>query len=233
MNNPFALAASTVTVYPKQKAWSFSTVNNHKTCPKKIKFAKIDRVPEPPNAAMERGTQIHKACAARIDHGVDQQLVRPDWLAKLDELRQRGAKSEVQLAFTREWEKCEWFGAHVWGRVVIDAHYLMLPKIVQIVEFKTGKVYPDHSTQLRLYALAGFLLYPDAEEARAENWYLDGPPLPHAGYVAQRSALPRLKEEFTEFSRAMLNDELYPATPGPHCRWCGFAKSKGSVCDFG
>ena len=219
--------------YPKQKAWSYSAVSNHATCPQKIRFAKIDRVPEPPSPAMDRGSQIHKACAARIDHGVDQQLVRPDWLMKIDELRARGAKSEVQLAFTKDWIPTEWFGANVWGRVVIDANYMIAPNIVQIIEFKTGKVYPEHATQLRLYALAGFIMHPEATEARAENWYLDGAPSPLVGYVAQRSALEGLKREFTEFARPLLNDDLYPATPGRHCNWCGFAKSKGGPCDFG
>jgi len=101
------------------------------------------------------------------------------------------------------------------------------------IEFKTGKVYPEHATQLRLYALAGFIMHPEATEARAENWYLDGAPSPLVGYVAQRSALEGLKREFTEFARPLLNDDLYPATPGRHCNWCGFAKSKGGPCDFG
>ena len=233
MNNPFASLDMKVAVYPKQRAWSYSTVNNHSTCPLKVRFAKVDRIPEPPNAAMDRGQQFHKACAARIDHGVDQGLITPEWLAKMDELKQRGALSEKQLAFTVDWLPTEWFGANVWGRVVIDAHYLMPPNIVQIVEFKTGKVYPEHATQLRLYALGGFIMYPEAAEVRAENWYLDGPPSPVSGYVAQRSALPRLKQEFTEFPRALLNDDLYPATPGRHCNWCSFAKAKGGPCDFG
>jgi hypothetical protein len=223
---------SGIQTYPKQKAWSYSACSNHATCPKKIKFSKIDRVSDA-TPAMDRGQQIHKACAAAIDHGVDQNLLNPAWLTLVLDLRLRGAKSEKQLAFTKDWIPTEWYAPNVWGRIVIDAHYLMPPNIIQITEFKTGKVYPDHATQLRLYALAGFIMYPEAEEARAENWYLDGPPLPHAGYVAKRSALPRLKEEFAAFAQPLLNDEIYPATPGRHCNWCGFAKAKGGPCEFG
>jgi hypothetical protein len=230
--NPFA-GANAIQTYPKQKAWSFSVVGKHAKCPQVIRFTKIDRLPEPSNAAMDRGTQMHKAAAALIEHDVDQGLLSPQWAARVKELRQRHARSETQLAFDVNWVPTEWYAPNVWGRVIIDANYIISPGIVQIVEFKTGKQYPDHAAQLRLYALAGFILYPDAEQVRAENWYFDGPPSPMPGYVAQRSAVPRLKEEFIAFSAPLLNDELYPARPGPHCRWCNFRRSNSGPCEHG
>jgi RecB family exonuclease len=231
MNNPFA-GPDAVPEWPKQKAWSYSAASNHAKCPRKFRYQRIDKLPEPENEAMARGSLIHKACEARIKHGVDQSLVAAPWLERLDELRSRGAIPEVQLAFDKQWQSVPWFGAHVWGRCVLDASYKIAPAIVQIVEFKTGKVYPEHTQQLRLYALAGFILHPEAEEVRSELWYLDKTEAPRPGYVAQRSAVPHLKEEFIEFSRPMLNDTIYPARPGPLCRWCHFRKANNGPCEF-
>jgi CRISPR/Cas system-associated exonuclease Cas4 (RecB family) len=233
MSNPFAIPGLKVTMYPKIKAWSYSVVSNHATCPLKVRFAKIDRLPEPPSQAMERGLQVHRAFGAAIEHRVDQNLLSPEWYAKALELNDCKATSEKQLAFTVDWIPVEWFAGNVWGRVVIDAVYEISPGIIQVIELKTGKVYPEHTAQLRLYALAGFIMYPHATEVRAENWYCDGPPIPHAGYVAQRSALPRLKEEFAAFAQALLNDDLFPARPGRHCNWCNFSRSKNGPCQQG
>jgi len=232
MNNPFA-GPDAVPEWPKQKAWSYSAASNHAKCPRKFRYQRIDRLPEPENEAMARGALVHKACEARIKHGVNQSLVTEPWLQRLDELRARGAVSETQLAFNKEWNSVPWFGAAVWGRCVLDASYKISSRIVQIVEFKTGKEYPEHAQQLRLYALAGFILHPEAEEVRSELWYLDRNEAPRPGYVAQRVAVPRLKEEFVEFARPMLNDTLYPAKPGPGCKWCHFRRSNGGPCEQG
>jgi len=231
--NPNPFNSSMVTVYPKIKAWSYSAVSGHKQCPLRTRYAKIDRLPEPPNPAMARGTQLHRAFGAAVEHGIDQGLLAPEWYARSLELKARGAMSEKQLAFNAEWEPREWYAYDVWGRIIVDAIYEISPGIVQVIEFKSGKPYPDHAAQLRLYALAGFIMYPHATEARAENWYCDGPCSPMPGYVAQRSALPGLKQEFTAFAHDLLADDMFPARPGPHCSRCNFRKSGNGPCSHG
>lgn len=232
MSNPFSPAGMAV-IYPRQRAWSYSAVSNHAKCPMKVRFAKIDRYPDPPSPQMGRGLDVHKACAAMIDHGVDQGLLTDDWAARVRELHQRKAMSEKQLAFTVDWIVTDWFAPNVWGRVVVDAVDKIADGIYTIVEFKTGKAYPEHSEQLRLYALAGFIMFPDATEVRSTLWYLDGPPVIHPGYVAQRSAVDRLKQEFKDFAQPLLNDDMYPARPGRGCNWCNFRKSNNGPCAHG
>lgn len=236
MSNPFAMSGPGLTTqFPRIKAWSYSVVSNHAKCPQRVRFNKIDRLPDPPSAAMQRGLDVHRAFGAAIEHRVDQNILHPDWFARALELNDRKALSEKQLAFTVDWLPVEWFAGNVWGRIIMDAVYELSPGIIQVIEAKTGKVYPEHVAQLRLYALAGFIMFPSATEVRAVNWYLDGPVGEGPGYVAQRTMVEPLKKEFAEFARPLLTDELFPATPGRHCTWCPYRRSAplGGPCQHG
>ena len=46
---------------PRQfTSWSFSRYMDWRGCPAKAKYKHLDKLAEPPNAAMERGSMIHK-----------------------------------------------------------------------------------------------------------------------------------------------------------------------------
>lgn len=227
-----------VAEWPRQKAWSYSAVTSHAKCPKQFRIRRIDKVPEPPSPAMDRGLTIHNDLATYISTGelpenADVALYAP-WFPFLNHLREQGAEAELQVAFNHNWIRCEWFGGDAWLRVVFDALVWDEATMrVTVVEHKTGKRYPEHARQMRLYCFAAMKLYPEARDARCVISYIDEGPARQPDLVMQRSNMEELEREFREFSQELLTDTLYPARPGFHCRWCAYAKSKGGLCEHG
>jgi hypothetical protein len=105
-----------------------------------------------------------------------------------------------------------------------------------IHEWKTGKVWPEHVKQMRLYALAGMLMYPAAYEVRVIIGYLDkstGVREARTIGLFHRRLMGELKDEFAKFAQPLLNDDIYPARPNKFCGYCHFRKSNGGPCEHG
>jgi len=222
--------------YPKIRAWSYSTVTNHKRCPLSIKFQKIDRLPEPDNQFQGRGRKIHDELAHLIKTGEfpDGATIphKEEWRRRLLHLHVGGATPEQQIAFTKEWKIVDWFGANVWGRVIIDA-ILVTKDLVRIHEHKTGKYYPDHEKQKRLYALIAMKLYPGHDSFVVGCNYIDDPARADDLSKFVRAQEASLEKEFIEFSAPLLNEDIFPASPGTHCNRCHYRKSNAGPCAFG
>ena len=224
--------------WPKQKAWSYSAVTSHAKCPLQFRFRRIDRLPEAPSEAMDRGSRVHAALAAYISTGELPERTEPalyaPWFPILDALRTHGAVPEQQIAFTQNWERTEWFASDVWVRVVYDAIVWDETNArVTVIEHKTGKPYNEHAQQMRLYCYTALRLYPEARDAKCYINYIDQGPARRPELVMTRTNMPELEAEFAEFSKEFLNDTLYPSRPGIQCRWCSYAKSKGGPCEQG
>ena len=229
-----------VVEYPKQKAWSISAVRSHATCPLKFRFIRIDRLPEPeqPGGPLERGKRIHSELAEYLLNGCwsPDATPLPDWEPALDTLRHYEALPEKQIAFTADWVECEWYAPDVRARFIFDA---IIPPFadndwtVDVVDWKSGKKYDTHIMDARLYALAALKMFPAAERAHVAFLYVDRAPADGVIYACERRVMPELEREADLFNHEFLNDTLYPARPGPHCRWCYQAKSAGGRCTFG
>jgi CRISPR/Cas system-associated exonuclease Cas4 (RecB family) len=232
------------TEYPKQKAWSISAVRSHATCPQKFKFIRIDRLPEPeqPGGPLDRGKQVHAWFAHYIMHGrwPEEAVVTPvleKWAERLDPLHACGARAEEQIAFTKDWKQCEWYAPDVRARFVFDV--VLEPThdndwIVAVIDWKTGRRYESHAMDARLYALAAMKMFPKARTVNVNFRYVDEVPSAKSLlYMCERSAEKELEKYADLFNNEFLNDTIYPARPGPHCRWCYQRKSAGGLCAFG
>jgi CRISPR/Cas system-associated exonuclease Cas4 (RecB family) len=237
-------------------AWSYSRLGTYNACPRKAKYLYIDKLSEPDSTAGLRGTRAH-AIAAMIATG---KLPAPDrdnkqFYAELAPIlkakefpaelaafeiefralrKRKNIQVEAQWCFDRNREPVSWFGSDAWLRLKVDLHYLTQKKRgvteVDIVDHKTGKWSSDHALQRSLYALGAFLQYPDAQVVRAAHWYLD------IGKenkdMWERSELESLWKEWLRRTEALLHDTTYAPSPGQHCNWCAFAKSKGGPCEY-
>lgn len=161
-------------------------------------------------------------------------------VAKLDDLRKSKADPEGELAFDVNYQRVEWTNwSRAWLRVKCDAIKSALrPRpIVNIVDYKTGKVYEDHKQQRSLYALAGLQLVQlghlnngnTSTEVIAEHIYTDTGQ--SATEVFPFSKLGALKKEWAGRIKFMMTDTKFPAKPGFACKYCKFGKSKGGPCD--
>lgn len=153
----------------------------------------------------------------------------------LERLRKAKAKVELQWTFTKAYAATTWFAGDAWLRMIIDA-LAQTDNVIDIVDYKTGKVYPDHAQQRSLYGLGALQLVQighlgeGAKDiiVRPQHVYLD------TGQSAteefRMKDLKPLKREWEQRIKRMMSDTEFPTKTGPHCRWCKFAKSKGGPC---
>jgi hypothetical protein len=223
----------------KITAWSYSRWSQYEECPAKAKYKFLDKLPEPGSPAMERGSAIHQLAEKVVlekRSKIPEELVR--FAAEFREVRRaKGVETELELAYTRDWEPCDWKDwDHAWVRIKID---LLVPidkgKVLSIVDHKTGRPKPAYAPQLELYALGALLRYPQANSARARLWYLDHgiiSPERHTEGVYPQSAVPALKKKWEQRVIPMLSDKKFAPRPGNYCRWCTFSKAKLGPCRF-
>jgi len=191
---------------------------------------------------MENGTITHQVA----DHFVRGTLKKfpkelKGFKAEYTALREQKAMTEQEWAFNADYEQVDWFSKEAWLRIKVDAHYLDESQVkkgrqkitltrVIIIDTKTGKNKAEHTEQRSLYALGGFLRYPDVVEVVAEHWYLDSGEIESDTFKAKD--LDKLKKKWEQRTRAMMADTTFAPRPGNYCRWCFFSKAKGGPCRF-
>ena len=225
-------------------AWSYSRWKDYEKCPAYCKFKHILRMREPDNDAMANGTIVHQLGDKHV-RGVLKKF--PKELGVFQQefkvLQANNAQTEQEWAFDRAYNQVSWFSKEAWLRIKVDAHYLvqrarkaatknrgLVQTTVTIVDYKTGKNHADHAQQRSLYALGGFVMYPDAVEVIAEHWYIDSGEIESDTFLAKD--LPKLQKQWEQRTRAMLADTTFVPRPGAYCRWCAFSKVKGGPCKF-
>lgn len=250
-------------------AWSISRYKDWLKCPRFAHWAHIlKKQRSPKSPALQRGADVHKEGERYfqiepIEFGKLKKPMQklyekvgfvrrlkklPDayklFRKEMEELRKAGASSEGQRAMDSAWRQSDWFdAARTWCRVVYDAK-LWLPKLrrVRVIDFKTGKIYPDdNDEQMELYAVTGFSEHPDADEVVTELWYLDQPRKadPKKPDEANprvrtftRSQVARLQKKWEQKVAPMMKDRRFPPSPGRQCAWCDFSHRKGGDCEF-
>lgn len=244
------------------KAWSFSRYSDYKQCPLKFKLKHIDRIKEPSNAAMERGSEIHDKAEAYIKgkiKRIPKELKEfEDEFKKLKNLFDKRVVSaavtgsadnsivvEDTWAFTKDWEETQWDNwVQCWVRIKLDCAHVVDGKTLVISDWKTGKYRPQNNDQyieqLELYALAALLLYPDMDEVVPRLVYLDAgvifPTENDDPMVFTQDDLPNLQKIWSHRTKAMFNDRQFAPRPNRFCMWCHYrANNKengGGQCEY-
>lgn len=212
--------------------WSYSRLKMYTSCPRKAKYAIIDRLPQPSSPAMERGTAIHKLAEDYL--GGKRRTVAKElklFADPLKGLKKLNAVPELELAFDVNWNRTGWFDKNTWVRIKVDAFGLLADGLESlIVDFKTGKRYEDHADQLKLYAVGGFLANRLSLKSTASNWYLDSGESTEAQFA--RKELKSLQKFWEAKTKPMLNDTKFAPLPSPSCRWCPYSKANGGPCQY-
>ena len=228
------------------QAVSHSRMKTHEGCARKAKYKFIDRLKEPSNEAMERGLQKHK----ELEHWVNTMAghaVHEDYDGSkirggiYDTIREHYAQdllgkrqaehykvsAEMQVAFNREWEVCDWFGPQTWMRVVFDLVGISpCGNHIVLYDWKTGKIYPDHDEQADLYAVAGY--YMGAASVDVKFFYLDQNTVQPYNY--DRDELESLVEKVEARAKAVTSDRIYATNPSWRCQYCHFRAENGGPC---
>lgn len=213
-------------------SWSFSRYRDYRKCPRLFKHKYVDRMKEPPNKAMERGTEIHKLAE---DYLLGKLKKLPAELEKFEvefnALRAMKPETETGLYFTKEWKLTtfdDW--NNCWLRIKIDARATREEGPRLVVDHKTGRVKDEDREQMSLYALGEFKADPALEVVETELWYIDHGEIMDDRYV--RKQLPVLEKDWAKKTKAMLSDTTYKPTPGRACDYCIYSKAKGGPCAY-
>jgi len=172
----------------KPFSWSFSSLNNYRTCPKRYgHYNVIKDVKEQENDNMRWGNYVHDRMAKRLAHA--QPLPKEmaayekwaDWALVNTDRTVVDFSVERKLAMTANFEPCEYFDKvkPVWFRTVIDVLKVRPSAgVARIIDWKTGKV-PDDALkeaeamqQLALSASVVFAMYPQVHTILAQLAYL-------------------------------------------------------------
>jgi CRISPR/Cas system-associated exonuclease Cas4 (RecB family) len=244
------------------KAWSFSTYNLYTTCPAKVKYAKILKLPEPQNEAMARGDRIHKLAEAFIKNvpfeGKVMKVLPKELLPFKDELKRlRELYKQVSYsmvvednwAFTKGWDETAWNDwTGCWLRIKLDCAFHVDDVTLQINDWKSGKFRPEKNEeyleQMELYALAALLLHDHIEAVWPRLKYTDLGITYGAGetkeeqdrgegpLVFTRKDLPKLKKAWEKRVKAMMADTIFAPKPNNLCRFCHYRNDNGGPCQY-
>ena len=243
-------------------SWSYSVYTAYIKCPFAVCLDKIQRVRiiEPPNPNFAKGNRSHEIAdtfisgpgrkrpvlteVVQVPGGRD--TVKVDLTSIEDDLislREKKARTEQNWAFDKRWMPVDWKDwDNAWLRIKTDACADTLePPTVDIVDWKTGKVYDDHRQQRSLYALGGLRLVQlgalaggsKKVQLTARHVYTD------TGQSAteqfQMKHLEPLKREWLTRIKGMMSDTTFNAKPSQHnCKYCKFnSKRAGGPCKSG
>jgi len=216
------------------KAWSYSRWSCHDKCPFQAKCKFLDKLPEPPAPALEKGKKAHDVLANFMAGAGELRKNIPGWEhfgELMMHLRSLDPLVEQQWGFTDKWTATDWFGSDTWFRAVLDVGVVYEDNTADVVDFKTGRESASHEDQAELYAIAMFMRHPRVTEMNVRFWYLD---------LGTESVFTYTREQLTEFKRKweakvepMLLDHTFAPRPGHHCNWCAHSASQSGTCRFG
>lgn len=222
-------------------AWSYSAWALYDECPAKYKYAKIDKLPDPPGPAMARGREVHKAVETYLKEPKKHQFPMEHGKKFVDLiLALRDAPNllvEQQWCFTKDWRETGWFdkrGGHYtpWLRSVVDAGVIYEDGVVEVVDWKTGKLYATNEDQMELFALTAMVRYKQAPMVITRLAYLDD----GAEIIVEHDASDRekLKAKWERKVQPLFNETIWAPKPSTKaCRFCNFSRSKGGPCKEG
>ena len=215
----------------KVRAWSFSSIKRFEQCPAATKYQKIDKIKEPDNKAMERGTAIHKEAEDYIQ-GITDELPKslskfPDYYQWMrDEFAAGRAIVEEDWAHRIDWSECGWSDRDAWYRAKLDVMVFENKTSAIIIDHKSGKKYGNetkHQEQGLLYAITAFLRYPELELIKYVFVYVDhGVKLERT--LTREQAL-RFHALWHRRGLIMTTATMFDYMPSAHnCRWCFYGK---------
>lgn len=216
-------------------AWSFSRLQDYRKCPQFAKFKHVDKIKEPGNDAMARGSAIDQMESDFITGKL--KVCPPEFKsfeAEFLELRKRKAIVQEQWAFDKNWVEVGWFDKEVWCRMKTDVYlHTIKTNTMLVVDCKTGKVREEHEEQVKLYGLGGLMKLPTVDAVDARIWYTDqAQELPAEPAIYRRADIPALKAYWAKQVKPMLADTRFAPKPSNNCRFCFFSKAKNGPCQY-
>lgn len=215
----------------KVTPWSFSSLNDFETCPRRFYLVRIAKVVrEGQSAAMVEGNAVHKAMELFVRDGIP----LPETYAKYHKLatmvrNSQGVKfTEYSFGLTRALTPTQFFAKDVWVRGKLDVVILRETEGF-VFDYKNGKRKAEYD-QLKLFTGAAFRSFPQLQKVRTGYIWLQADKLDAETYTRDDDAT--IWQEFAirvhRMEEAARTGD-FPARPSGLCRkHCPVGKS---LCD--
>jgi CRISPR/Cas system-associated exonuclease Cas4 (RecB family) len=222
--------------------YSYTKIDTYAGCPLRFRRKYIEKRPEPPFEALERGIQVHEVLAEYVKHCLSEG-VQTD----LDFLRSVQGTDEVReiletYANTHIIEPGEYVIEEMW-KLSMDPHpwtfwgkidqlRYFADDVVEIVDNKTDHQIRSEADvkkdeQMRTYAWMASLKYPTADEFHCMIDFVRYGVTREVVYG--RSDIPAIEESIIAKIEVMEADSEYKATPGPACGYCSYTADCNAV----
>mgnify|MGYP001114798074 FL=1 len=208
-------------------AWSYSSINTFKSCPKKYYHLKVARdVKDTGSAAMSYGNAVHKAAELYIKEGTP---IPPKFSFVEESLKVlqgiEGEKHcEIRFSLAKadgDYYPTTYFAKDVWWRGIADLLIVDGDK-AYLIDYKTGKnaKYAD-TKQLDLLAGATFTYYPEVKTIKSALAYVVSNEFIQKEHTAdmRKSYLTVFDDELERLEVAE-ETEVWNAVDGPLCAYC-------------
>lgn len=217
-------------------AHSYSSWSTYTKCPALYKYQYLDRLGvKTTSPQMERGTALHQSVEDFILKKTEQLHpdIHKDWGEFVYKISITNlCYPERKWAFNKKWELVEFDDPAAYVRGVLDLACAN-PIEASVYEWKSGKLYDDHSFQRHLYGLVGFHLFGDYGTITVRGVYFDQPkkkqPPPDE---FKRKDLKAMQLTWKDRFNTIERDKTFAPNPNYGCRYCQFSKEAGGPCRF-
>lgn len=225
-------------------AFSYSRWALWKQCPAAYKYKNIDKLPEPASPAMERGRKVHDDVANYVDNKRDDRPKVLDRFTMLaDGIRRVAPENKLvegQLAFDRDFKRCDWFGPNAYTRFIWDAAiWDDQRREMNAVDWKTGQPRGSYDDQMQIFAMPAYWTLPNLESFTGHLVYLDhgdsvAYPIDRATWFGAQGD-PARKDGYygmwlDNIARFEADTTFAPTPSFDACKFCKFKTAKGGPC---
>jgi hypothetical protein len=218
-----------MSTYNYTKPISPSGLKLYKTCPRQWADRYVLGNKPPERAQSNRGTDLHLELelffTGAQPYPVSNRALRP-WQRFMENLSIIPHTTEGEVAVRKDWTATTFNDPEANYRGKYDLKLNGDSSVLDVFDWKSGKIYPDHESQ----GLSYCAMEPgEFQSYRTHFVYLDIPT-----HVETRVyAGPRIVQE-----RSVLSDTIefvrldteYRPTPSPACNWCHLSWRKGGSC---
>jgi hypothetical protein len=213
-------------IIPKfPSSWSYSAWSTHKQCGYKYYQGRILGIREPTNQYLERGNELHRLAEYYLKDKIKQ--LPPHFDRFKDMFKQLKKAKPVVEQF--------WGVNDLWKPVDFKSWCVMkmdaavepqyLDGWLNVIDFKTGREYDNHTNQGELYSCIGLAKYPKIKGVITEFWYLDSKEKkPYASVDYTTKYLKRRTNYWMNEGFKLLDtkQKFLPAPTEDNCKYCYF-----------
>jgi hypothetical protein len=215
---------------------SFSSMTTYENCPYQLLLKNLHKLPRKSAPAAERGSKLHDKLEQYVKGDLDSfnwksiksgEYHRPLIESFREDYQIGLCHPEIQYGLTKKLKSCAFDADEVWHRGILDiltfesdAKHRAL-----IYDYKSGssKSGAKHRSQLMLYALVSFMLYPTLKEIHTSPIYIDEK-VPTFLTRFVKKDLELFWPRYSMRLNAVTDATVFPAKPSNMaCRWCDFA----------